>query len=90
MSRTTITKAVDELNNDDTIDGRTRRSIGGRKLVESNDPDIEKKIRNIIDGKTYGDPMRILSYTTESLRNIQTELEKDRIVVGVCHHRENT
>jgi DNA-binding GntR family transcriptional regulator len=61
MSRTTITKAVDELNNDDTIDGRTRRSGGGPKFVESNYPDIEKKISKIIDGKTYGDPMRVLS-----------------------------
>jgi hypothetical protein len=42
MSRTTITKAVDELNNDDTIDGRTRRSGGGRTFAESNYPDIEK------------------------------------------------
>jgi hypothetical protein len=82
MSRTTITKAVDELNNDNTIDGRTRRSGGGRKFVESNYPGIEEKIRKIIDGKTYGDPMRVLSYTTESLRKIQMELEKDRIVVG--------
>jgi hypothetical protein len=82
MSRTTITKAVDELNNDDKIDGRIRRSGGGRKFVESNYPDIEKKICKIIDGKTYGDPIRVLSYTTESLRKIQTELEKDRIFVG--------
>ena len=82
MSRTTITKAVGELNNDDTIDGKTRRNGGGRKFVESHYPDIEKKIRTIIDGKTYGDPMRVLSYTTESLRKIQTELEKDRIFVG--------
>jgi hypothetical protein len=82
MSRTTITKAVDELNNSDTIDGKTRRSGGGRKFVESNYPDIGKKIRKIIDGKTYGDPMRVLSYTTESLRKIQTELEKDGVFVG--------
>ncbi|MDR2403303.1 MAG: ISAzo13 family transposase, partial [Spirochaetaceae bacterium] len=70
MSRTTITKAVDELDNADTIDGRIRRSGGGRKFVESNYPDIRRKIRKIIDGKTYGDPMRVLSYTTERLRKI--------------------
>ena len=82
MSRTTITKAVDELNTGDTIDGKTRRNGGGRKLIESNYPDIEEKIRRIIDGKTYGDPMRVLSYTTESLRKIQTELEDKNIFVG--------
>jgi hypothetical protein len=82
MSRTTITKAAGELNNNDKIDGKTRRSGGGRKYVESNYPGIEEKILKIIDGKTYGDPMRVLSYTTESLRKIQTELEKNRIHVG--------
>jgi hypothetical protein len=82
MSRTTITKAVNELKNDSKIDGNVRRSGGGRKFVESNYPDVDEKIRKIIDGKTYGDPMRVLSYTTESLRKIQTELEKDNIYVG--------
>jgi hypothetical protein len=82
MSRTTITKALGELNNKHTIDGNIRRSGGGRKFVESNYPGIEEKIRKIIDGKTYGDPMRVMSYTTESLRKIQTELEKDGIFVG--------
>jgi hypothetical protein len=82
MSRTTITKAVDELNNACTIDGKTRRSGAGRKYVESGYPDIEERIRKSIEGKTYGDPMRVLSYTTESLRKIQKELEKDSIFVG--------
>ena len=82
MSRTTITKAVNELKDDSKIDGKIRRSGGGRSFVESNYPDVEEKIRKIIDGKTYGDPMRVLSYTTESLRKIQAELEKDSIYVG--------
>ena len=82
MSRTTITKAVGELNNDDKINGKVRRSGGGRKIVETNYPDVEEKIRRIVDGKTYGDPMRVLSYTTESLRKLQIELEKDGIIVG--------
>jgi hypothetical protein len=82
MSRTTITKAVDECNNNDTIDGKARQSGGGRKYVEANYPGIEEKILKIIDGKTYGDPMRVLSYTTESLRKIQMELKKGNIFVG--------
>jgi hypothetical protein len=82
MSRTTITKAVDELNSGDKIDGKIRRSGGGRKFVESNYPGLEERIRKIIDGKTYGDPMRVLSYTIESLRKIQKELEKGNIFVG--------
>ena len=73
MSRTTITKAVEELNGGDTTDGRIRWSGGGRTLAEFGYPDIEGTIREIIDGKTYGDPMRVLSYTTESVRKIQKE-----------------
>jgi DNA-binding transcriptional regulator GbsR (MarR family) len=82
MSRTTITKAVKELNSSAKIDGKTRRSGGGPKYKEAHYPDVEKRICKIIDGKTYGDPMRALSHTTESLRKIQTELEKEDIIVG--------
>ncbi|MDR1934272.1 MAG: ISAzo13 family transposase, partial [Candidatus Accumulibacter sp.] len=60
MSRTTLTKAITELEHGAQIDGKTRRSGGGRKLVEANYPSIEEEIRKIIDGKTYGDPMRVL------------------------------
>jgi DNA-binding transcriptional ArsR family regulator len=82
MSRTTITKAVNELNNGVKIEGKTRRSGGGRKYAEKNYPDIEERIRKIIDGKTYGDPMRVLSHTTESLRKIQKELYKESVMVS--------
>lgn len=82
MSRTTITKAVNEFKKGAQINGKIRRSGAGRKLVENNYPDIEDKIRQIIDGKTYGDPMRVLSYTTDSLRKIQSELEKFCIHIG--------
>ena len=82
MSRTTITKAVDEINSGEKIDGKTRRSGGGPKYKEAYYPDIEEKIRGIIDGKTYGDPMRVLSHTTESLRKIQEKLEAKNITVS--------
>jgi hypothetical protein len=82
MSRTTITKAVAELECGEKMEGRIRRSGAGRNMVEDKYPDIEDTIRKIIDGKTYGDPMRLLSYTTESLRKIKRELEKNGIAVG--------
>jgi hypothetical protein len=82
MSRTTITKAVSELERGVQIAGRIRQIGGGRSLVENKYSDIEEKISRIIDDKTYGDPMRVLSYTTESLRKIQLELEKYSIYVG--------
>jgi hypothetical protein len=73
---------VNELEKGVQIDGKTRRSDGGRKSMKDHYPGMEDKIRRIIDGKTYVDPMRILSYTTESFRKIQSELEKYRIFVG--------
>jgi hypothetical protein len=54
--------------------GRVRRYGGGPKLVERNNPQIEYYIRSIVDAHTYGDPQRILSWTTESLRKISEEL----------------
>jgi len=82
MSRTTIAKAINEINNDIKFDGNIRRSGGGRNFVESNYPGIEEMIRKIIDGHTYGDPSRVLSYTTVSLRKIQYELENNNMYVG--------
>ena len=82
MSRTTITKAVSEIKNGASIDGKIRRSGGGRRTVEDKYPDIENKIQRIIDGKAYGDPTLVLSYTTESLRKIQLELEKYSVFAG--------
>ena len=74
VSRTTITAGMKEIRSGDSIEGTVRRSGGGRKPVETKHPDIKEIIRKIVDGKTYGDPMRVLSYTTESLRKIAAEL----------------
>lgn len=82
VSRTTITKGIEELKNKRTIDGKIRRSGGGPKSVEEKHPDIEGRIRSIVDGSTYGNPERVLSYTTESLRKIEAELESQGITVS--------
>jgi hypothetical protein len=82
MSRTTITKAVNELNDQDDLEGRVRRSGGGRKSKEELYPEAEEKILQIVDAKTYGSPTRILSHTTESLRDISDKLETENIFIG--------
>jgi hypothetical protein len=82
VSRTTITKAVNEIKSGSSPDGKVRNSGGGRKHVEEKYPDISKEIVKLIEGKTYGDPMRVLSYTTESLRSIQKGLQGFGIEVG--------
>jgi len=82
VSRTTITKGIGELKSTEEREKGIRRSGGGRRVVEDHNPEIYEKVRRIIDGKTYGDPSRVVSYTTESMRKIQEALEKDGIKVG--------
>lgn len=40
-------------------------------------PDLDKHILQIIDGSTYGNPEKVLSYTTMSLRTIQEKLAEN-------------
>ena len=82
VSRMTITKGIEELASNATIDGNVRNSGGGRNYVEDKYPGIEDKIRELIDGSTYGNPMRVLSYTTKSLRKIEQELTNQGVNVS--------
>jgi len=82
VSRNTIKRGIQELENGVTNDGRVRNRGGGRDYVENKYPDIEEKIQKLIDGSTYGDPERVLSYTTESLRKIERELKAQGINVS--------
>ena len=82
FSRNTIKRGIEELKSGTNNDGRIRKSGGGRKYAEENYPGIEEEIRKIIDGSTYGDPERVLSYTTESYRKIANELKKHGIKIG--------
>jgi transposase len=82
VSRTTITKGIEELRKGNTIDGKVRRSGGGPKCVEEKYADIQERIRRLVDGSTYGNPERVLSYTTESLRKIANELKNQGLSVS--------
>ena len=82
VSRVTIRKGIAEIRSGKMPDERVRTEGGGRKPVEITHPNIEDEIRRLIDGSTYGDPERILSYTTESLRKIENELNGKGIKIG--------
>ena len=82
MSRTTITKGIEELKIGTMIQGRVRKIGGGPKNTEEKHPGIEDRVRKLIDGSTYGDPERVLSYTTESFRKIKDELESQGINIS--------
>jgi hypothetical protein len=82
VSRNTIKKGIKEIKSGKTYNGKIRCDGGGRKPIEVTHPNIEDEIRRLIDGSTYGDPERVLSYTTESLRKIERELNNRNIQIG--------
>lgn len=74
VSRMTITLGIKELAAGESDNDRIRKKGGGRKKLNESIPDIEEKIKTIIDNCTYGSPEKVLSWTTESLRKIQDRL----------------
>ena len=82
VSRNTVKKGISELESGKTFDERIRSDGGGRKPIEITLPNIEDEIRRLVDGSTYGDPERVLSYTTESLRKLENELNNRNIKIG--------
>ena len=74
-TRYTIRQGIKEIESGESLEtGRIRKRGTGRKTVQEHSPNIESIILQIIDGKTYGDPEKVLSYTTLSLRKIQNLL----------------
>ena len=80
LSRTTITKAVEELESSRKLvsfgEGRIRRVGGGRKKVEGVDPDVGVLLSKILEETTAGDPMSQLRWTSKSTRTMAEELTR--------------
>ena len=80
MSRTTITKSVQELtgrkNLKVTAEGGSRQPGGGRKRVEEADREVGKMLKEILEETTAGDPMSALRWTSKTTRVIAEELRR--------------
>jgi hypothetical protein len=80
MSRTTITKAVAELNSGRKLavaaEGRIREIGGGRKKVEETDPGLRGQLGKILEETTAGDPMSALRWTNKSTQAMAEELTR--------------
>ena len=77
LSRTTITKAVEELQSGKAVspvEGRVRRVGGGRKKAEGVDPGVRDRLEKILEETTAGDPMSQLRWTSKSTRTMAEEL----------------
>lgn len=61
----------------DLPSGRVRRPGAGRKSTESEQPGLVEAIRKTLEGNSYGDPERVLFWTTLSLRDIEKIVKKE-------------
>ena len=91
----TVRKGVEEVNSGVVAHhtDQVRKPGGGRKSASVLYPEIGEAIEKIIDGKTYGDPEKVIHWTTKSLMSIAEELDKEygikvshTVVAGVLEH----
>ena len=72
ISIPTIRQGIKEIQTGEAIEnGRVRKAGGGRKRVEDIYREILEKIKEIVDGNTYGSPDKVVSWTALSLHAVQ-------------------
>ena len=74
LSRVTITKGLQELEDAPLPPGRVRRSGGGRPSLVMLDPDLPSKLEALVEPLTRGDPDSPLRWTSKSTRALSAEL----------------
>lgn len=87
ISRVTITLGMAEISSEGyqpQAQTRLRKKGGGRKLIETNDPEILQELDELLEPYTKGDPMNPLKWTSKSTRALETELEKRGYKISVC------
>src|SRR5680860_577043 len=77
VSRTTVGRAVKELDEPDTAAppaGRVRRAGAGRKPLTQTDPGLTAALEELVDPVTRGDPVSPLRWTSKSTRTLAETL----------------
>jgi hypothetical protein len=75
LSLNTITRGKKELSGTGELKTTgVREPGGGSKWTEEKYPGIREHIRCIVEGSTRGNPARILTWTTDSLRDMERKL----------------
>ena len=82
LSRTTIHKAMAELDDVPLADGRVRQSGGGRKRLCDHDPALLGVLEQLVAPTTRGDPMSPLRWTCKSTRQLADALSKRGHAIG--------
>lgn len=75
MCRQTIYNGLADLAKGNCSD-RIRKPGGGRKKLKDQNPELVKKIEDLIDDVTRGDPESPLRWTCKSVRNVEKGLMK--------------
>jgi Rhodopirellula transposase DDE domain len=74
LSRVTITKGLQELEDPPLPAGRVRRPGGGRLAMVVIDPDLPSRLEALVEPLTRGDPESPLRWTSKSTRALAAEL----------------
>lgn len=74
MARSTISRALLELDEEPLEPGRARSEGGGRKRAVELDPQLSKELERLVDADSRGDPMSPLRWTTKSVRQLASAL----------------
>ena len=74
LSRVTITKGLQELEDPPLAAGRVRRPGGGRPAMVVIDPDLPSRLEALVEPLTRGDPESPLRWTSKSTRALAVEL----------------
>ena len=74
LSRVTIMKALQELDEPPLAPGRIRRSGGGRQALVDLDPELPSTLEGLVDPLSRGDPESPLRWTSKSTRTLAAEL----------------
>lgn len=74
LARSTVTRAMAELDEDPLERGRARREGGGRKRVVELDPKLPAALEALVDPSSRGDPESPLRWTVKSTRQLADAL----------------
>jgi hypothetical protein len=76
MARSTIRRGIQEIEqNKQGETGRVRKPGAGRKSKRGEDPTLLSDLQRLVEPATRGDPMRVLRWTSKSLRHLSRALQ---------------
>lgn len=82
MSRNTVSKGSEEARSKAARGGRIRREGAGRKSEASKQEGLVDAVDSLLQATTYGDPQRVMVYTSLSLRKISEALSEMGFTLG--------